>query len=78
MAIESSKKSQQIIWTRSSLTKTNEHMDANWKRRWIRQQFRALRPVTFHCGSLMALEVGVDRMYFAGIFLRTVDGLLLD
>ncbi|CAL8135277.1 unnamed protein product [Orchesella dallaii] len=75
LAIESNKRSQQLIWTRASMT----YMDTvgSRKRKWIQKQLRALRPVTFHCGSMMALEVGVDREYFAGIFFRTVDGILL-
>ncbi|CAL8135275.1 unnamed protein product [Orchesella dallaii] len=77
LAIESHKRSQQLIWTRASMTYMNTVGAEARKRKWIRKQFRALRPVTFHCGSMMALEVGVDREYFAGIFFRTVDGIML-
>ncbi|CAL8135267.1 unnamed protein product [Orchesella dallaii] len=78
LAIESSIKSQQLIFTRSSLRKINLETGVCSKWRWIRKQYSALRPVTFHCGSRMALEEGVDRTYFAGVFFRTVDGLLLE
>ncbi|CAL8135273.1 unnamed protein product [Orchesella dallaii] len=74
IAIESHKRSQQLIWARASAYMGTV---GPLERKLIRKKSRALRPVTFHCGPLMALEIGVDREYFAGIFLRTVDGLLL-
>jgi len=40
-------------------------------------QIKSLRPIVYSCGSIVKLGPGVERMYFYGIVLRTLDGLLL-
>jgi len=76
IAIESHTKSQDVVWGRSIwIDKSNQ---ALLKRKWVRRQFRTLKPVTFHCGPYMPLEVELDRMFFAEIFFKTVDGIMLE
>ncbi|CAL8135241.1 unnamed protein product [Orchesella dallaii] len=75
VAIESDMVSRKLIWKRASYF--DQGGNAPLKKKIVRAKYRAVRALTFKCGSLMRLEFGVDRMFFAGIFDRTMDILLM-
>ncbi|CAL8135247.1 unnamed protein product [Orchesella dallaii] len=75
VAIESGVKSKKFIWDRSNHITLNKH--GLYHRTLVRRRLKALRPVPFYCGSIMPFEFGMDRMFFVGVFLRTIDVFLL-
>ncbi|CAL8135249.1 unnamed protein product [Orchesella dallaii] len=75
VAIESGVKSQKFIRDRSNHIPLNN--DGVYHKTLVRRRLKALRPVPFYCGSIMPFEFGMDRMFFVGVFLRTIDAFLL-
>ncbi|CAL8085566.1 unnamed protein product [Orchesella dallaii] len=46
------------------------------RRKLMQLRMKCFYPISFKCGNIK-METGLDRMYFYGIFLRTLDCLLL-
>ncbi|CAL8135263.1 unnamed protein product [Orchesella dallaii] len=75
VAIQSEVISKKLIWKRSTHMGYVEGGSCEFKLR--RKLFKSMRPVSYRCGSFMNMESGMDRTFFLGICLRTVDIFLL-
>ncbi|CAL8098197.1 unnamed protein product [Orchesella dallaii] len=77
LAIECHRQSRKLLERRMQMIILRYQKYPRKQRKVLLLQMKSLGPIVFSCGTITKLESGVDRAYFYGIFLRTLDGLLL-